>query len=84
METHDGIAVDATVIIDGDCEIEYEVSANTIEIKCGHRTGSLFLGMSEAAVTRLMMIETAALEEMRQLRAGTHERSRPRGTAEIR
>ncbi|HEY3753155.1 MAG TPA: hypothetical protein VGL80_28530 [Pseudonocardiaceae bacterium] len=70
MNTFLGIAVDATASIDSDCDMTHAVSPNCVEIDFGHSTGSLHLGMTEAAVAKLVNVATVALDELRELRVG--------------
>lgn len=76
MNTFLGIAVDATVSVDGDCDVTHAVSRDCVEIDLGHSVGSLHLGLTERALVKLVNVATVALEEMRQLRTGSSELDR--------
>jgi hypothetical protein len=78
MHTFLGIAVDATVSVDGDCDVTHAVSQNCVEIDLGHSVGSLHLGFTEAALTKLVNVATVALDEVRELRLGTSPSDRRR------
>jgi hypothetical protein len=71
MRTFLGIAVDATVTVDGDCDLTHAVSRDCVEIDFGHSTGSLYLGLTETALVKLVNVATVALDEVRQLRSTT-------------
>lgn len=78
MHTFLGIAVDATVSIDGDCDLTHAVSHNCVEIDLGHSAGSLHLGFTEKALAKLINVATVALAEVRELRLGSNQLDRPR------
>jgi hypothetical protein len=78
MNTFLGIAVDATVSVDGDCDVTHAVSYNCVEIDLGHSVGSLHLGLTERALVKLVNVATVALDEVRQLRLASSNPDRPR------
>lgn len=80
MRTFLGIAVDATVTVDGDCDLTHAVSPNCVEIDLGHSAGSLHLGFTEQALAKLINVATVALDEVRELRLDASQSDRPRET----
>ena len=78
MHTNMGIAVDATVSISGDCDLTHAVSRDCVEIDLGHSTGSLHLGLTETALTKLVNVATVALDEVRELRIADRHQGQPR------
>jgi len=65
MFTNGGVAVDAWVKIEGHCSLTCEVVADEAQFSFGHRTGSLELIASEAALETLVSVASDALHRMR-------------------
>jgi hypothetical protein len=60
MQTNRGIAVDAWVAIDGDCDLVWSVVGDQAEFEFGHRTGSIGVVATKDALTKLVAGSTAA------------------------
>lgn len=65
MNTLFGIAVDAWVTIDRECEMDFEVVGGQAQLTLGHRAGSLQLVMDEPGLTKLVDVARRTLDEMR-------------------
>ena len=61
MDTLFGIALDAWVTIDRECDMTFEVVAGQAQLTLGHRTGSLQLVMDEAGLAKLIDVAQETL-----------------------
>jgi hypothetical protein len=65
MFTYQGIAMDASAVIDEECPMSFAVCDDQVEFEFGHRTGMLSMIFSEEALERLVPIVAEALAELR-------------------
>lgn len=76
MHTFQGIAVDAGVSVDGDCNMTHMITNECIEIDFGQSTGGLSLCLTEDATVKLADLIVVALEDFRQNRASADRSDR--------
>ena len=64
MNTLFGIALDAWVTIDRECDMTFEVIGGQAQLTLGHRAGSLQLVMDEAGLAKLVDVAQQTLGRM--------------------
>jgi hypothetical protein len=65
MTTHTGIDLDAYATVDGNSPMKYQVRCGEARLELVHGTGSFYLTMNEAGLTKLAQVTDAALHEIR-------------------
>ncbi len=71
MNTLFGIALDAWVTIDRDCDMSSEVVAGQAQLTLGHPTGTLQLILDEPGLTKLVDVARKTLGQMRACQPST-------------